>query len=100
MLAKLFPPCLLLLAALTGCSARDRPAEQATEAAGHCNAEAVQQDLGQPLDGERVERLRQQAAATRVRVLAPDDMATMEHDPQRLTIHIDEAEAIERLSCG
>lgn len=100
MFATLFPAGLLLLVALAGCSAHDRPAEQATEAAGACNAEAVQQALGQPLDVERVEQLRRQAAAKRVRVLAPDDMATLEHDPQRLTIEIDEAETIERLSCG
>lgn len=100
MFAKLFPASVLLLVAMTGCSSHDTPAEQAAEAAGNCNAEAVQQALGQTIDVERVEQIRQQAGAAQVRVLAPDDMATMEHDPQRLTIHIDEAETIERLSCG
>lgn len=100
MLATLFPAGLLLLIALVGCSSRDTPAEQATATAGACNVAALQQALGQTLNVERLEQLRQQAAAKQVRVLAPGDMATMEHDPQRLTIEIDEAETIERLHCG
>jgi len=35
-----------------------------------------------------------------VRVLRPGDMATMDHRPDRLNIHLDDQDVIEALRCG
>lgn len=90
---------LALLAALAGCSALDTP-PPAAPAAHDCSAEAVPGLLGKPASAERVEQARQQSGAKRVRVLAPADAVTLDYNPQRLNIDIDEAGLIRRLSCG
>ncbi|WP_339526475.1 I78 family peptidase inhibitor [Pseudomonas sp. EA_35y_Pfl2_R111] len=100
MSARLFPIGLLLLVALTGCGSRDTASEQAAEPPSECTAEAVQTMLGQFASAETVEQTRRQAGAEKVRVLAPGDAATMDYNPQRLNIDIDESEAIIRLTCG
>jgi hypothetical protein len=90
---------LLATALLSGCSSQP-PGSSAQDETRLCDASVVQQARGERLSMERVEQLQQQAGASLVRVLAPNEMATMEHNPQRLNIDIDDAEIIERLSCG
>lgn len=100
MSARLLPIGLLLLVALTGCGSRDTASGQAAELPSECNADAVQNMRGQFASAETVEQTRLKAGAEKVRVLAPGDRATMDFNPQRLNIDIDEAEMIQRLSCG
>lgn len=90
---------LSLLALLAGCSSPP-PAQSATEKTGDCSVEQIRGGLGQIASAERIEQTQQQANAKAVRVLAPGDTATMDHNPQRLNIHIDESETIIRLNCG
>lgn len=94
---------LPLIAALTACSSTEAPrSEQASEHAGHgrCNAEAVQSMLGEHASSALVESARRKAGAEQVRVLAPGDAVTMDYNSQRLNIDIDEAEVVERITCG
>ena len=100
MFAKIFPCSLLLLVALTGCGSRDTADGQPAQADSQCNADAVQDMRGQFASAATVEKIRRQADAEKVRVLAPGDRATMDFNLQRLNIEIDEAEMIQRLSCG
>ncbi len=100
MSARLLPIGLLLLVALAGCGSRDSANDQPAQADGLCNADAVQDMRGQFASAETVEQTRLRAGAEKVRVLAPGDRATMDFNPQRLNIEIDEAEMIQRLSCG
>ena len=100
MFARLLPTGLLLLVALSGCGSRDTASEQAAEPPGECNAEAVQNMLGEFASADTVEKARIQAGAEKVRVLAPGDRATMDFNLQRLNIEIDDAELIQRFSCG
>ncbi len=100
MSARLLPIGLLLLVALTGCGSRDTADVQAAQAPSECNADAVKNMLGQFASADTVEQTRLQAGADKVRVLAPGDRATMDFNPQRLNIEIDEAEMIQRFSCG
>ena len=100
MSARLLPFGLLLLVALTGCASPDTPSEPAAEPPSECSADAVQNMLGQFASAETVEKIRIQAGAEKVRVLAPGDRATMDFNLQRLNIEIDDAEMIQRLSCG
>jgi hypothetical protein len=90
--------CLALLALLAGCSSTATPSAGGADTS--CRAEAVPGMLGKPATAARVEQAREQTGAKSVRVVAPGDMVTLEHDPQRLTIDIDEAELIQRISCG
>lgn len=89
---------LSLLALLTACSSQPTP--PATEVSGDCSTEHVQGVLGQHASAERIEQLQQQTHAKTLRVLAPGDAVTLDYNPQRLNIDIDESEVIIRLSCG
>jgi glyceraldehyde-3-phosphate dehydrogenase/erythrose-4-phosphate dehydrogenase len=100
MFAKIFPCSLFLLVALTGCGSRDTANGEPAQADSLCNADAVQDMRGQFASAETVEKTRLKAGAKKVRVLAPGDRATMDYNLQRLNIEIDEAEMIQRLSCG
>lgn len=103
MLCKRIPSSLALLAVLSGCSSVDTaetPAPQADNPNATCKAEAVPGLLGKPATAERVEQAREQTGARSVRVLAPGDAVTLDYDSQRLNIDIDEAELIQRISCG
>lgn len=101
MLFKQITASLALLAVLTGCSSTAAPEAPGSGKPSHgCKAEAVPGMLGKQATAERIERARQQTGAQRVRVLAPGDAVSMEHDPQRLNIEIDEAEVIQHIRCG
>jgi hypothetical protein len=102
MYRKRLPGTLALLAVLAGCSSVDGSKTPAPPANpnGACNAELVQGMLGQTATAEQVEQARQHAGARSVRILAPGDAVTLEYNSQRLNIDIDEAEAIQRISCG
>ncbi|NQD96306.1 hypothetical protein HP532_26970 [Pseudomonas sp. CrR25] len=94
---------LALVTLLTACSSVDTheaPSRSPDNASTGCKAEAVPGLLGKRATAERVEMAREQTGAKSVRVLAPGDMTTMDHNPQRLNIDIDEAELIQRISCG
>ena len=90
---------LSLLALLTGCSSQP-PAQPSAEISGDCNVEQVHGVLGQTASSELIEQVQQQANAKTLRVLAPGDAATLDYNPQRLNIDIDESEVIIRLTCG
>ncbi|WPC06119.1 I78 family peptidase inhibitor [Pseudomonas benzenivorans] len=93
--------CLAALVLLGACSSTGTPGTAArNDGPTTCRAEAVPGMLGKPATAERVERARDQTGARRVRVLAPGDAVTLDHDPQRLNIEIDEAETIQRIRCG
>jgi hypothetical protein len=90
---------LSILALLAGCSS-SQPAQPVAEITGDCNVENLQGVLGQNASAELIQQVQQQANAKTLRVLAPGDAATMDYNPQRLNIDIDESEVIIRLTCG
>lgn len=94
---------LALIAALAGCSATaPAPSEPARPSSnqGRCNAEAVQNLQGKTISLELVNQAQALSSAQTTRVLAPNDAMTMDYDAHRLNIDIDEADVIERLTCG
>ncbi|MGP9765056.1 I78 family peptidase inhibitor [Halomonas sp. AOP13-D3-9] len=70
--------------------------EQATA----CDLDAIQSAIGEPFVESMGSQLKSDSGARQVRVLRPGDMATMDHRPDRLNIHLDDQDVIEELRCG
>jgi hypothetical protein len=65
-----------------------------------CRAAGAQAQLGETADDKVVEDARWAAGAMRTRVIRPGQAVTMDADPQRLNIEVDETGRIRRLRCG
>lgn len=70
------------------------------EQASACDLDAVQYGIGEQFDEANVPQLQSDSKARQVRVLRPNDMATMDHRPDRLNIHLDDQDVIDALRCG
>ncbi|MBG4656896.1 hypothetical protein I5F67_09340 [Pseudomonas aeruginosa] len=112
---KQFSSALVLAALLAGCSSNgDSPSTEgasvatgsasapaATPAAdGRCDANAVQAYVGKQASAASVEEARRAAGAEVARALRPHDAVTMDYNPRRLNIDVDDTLVIKRLSCG
>ncbi|MBH9386995.1 hypothetical protein I5K84_26915 [Pseudomonas aeruginosa] len=112
---KQFSSALVLAALLAGCSSNgDSPSPEgasvatgsacapaATPAAdGRCDANAVQAYVGKQASAAIVEEARRAAGAEVARALRPHDAVTMDYNPRRLNIDVDDTLVIKRLSCG
>jgi len=67
---------------------------------GSCDATQVQSLVGQTFSDAIGGQAQQDAAATSLRVLKPDDMATMDFVGERLNIELDEKGVISGVRCG
>ena len=112
---KQFSSALVLAVLLAGCSSNgDGPSTEgasvatgsasapaATPAAdGRCDANAVQAYAGKQASAAIVEEARRAAGAEVARALRPHDAVTMDYNPRRLNIDVDDTLVIKRLSCG
>ncbi|MEO4046053.1 I78 family peptidase inhibitor [Pseudomonas sp. CAU 1711] len=97
-----FPPlpALLALALLGGCASSPQPQAPGAEGDGRCDAEPVQHLVEQRITTELAEQARKLSGAAQLRVVHPNQSVTMDYNPQRLNIDIDDADSIIRLSCG
>jgi len=85
---------LLALAGLSACASGERyPAPR-------CRAAGAQAELGKTVSEQVVDDARYAAGAMRTRVIRPGQAVTMDADPQRLNIEVDETGRIRRLRCG
>nr|WP_286948225.1 entry exclusion lipoprotein TrbK [Pseudomonas sp. UBA6718] len=91
---------LLAAALLAGCASSPEQDTPAAKGDGRCNAEAVQHLVDQRITAELAEEARVKAGAEHLRVTQPNQPVTMDYNPQRLNIDIDEDDSIIRLSCG
>jgi len=69
-------------------------------AAARCTAANAKQFLGQELDAHNADEARAYAGALRSRVIRPGEPVTMDVDPLRLNVELDESGRIHRLRCG
>ena len=76
------------------------PATDATDPAAVCNADGLQALVGQQATETVTAQATADSGATSVRVLGPNDAATMDFREDRLNIHTDDAGVIERIGCG
>ncbi|MGE6608227.1 I78 family peptidase inhibitor [Halomonas sp. NPDC076908] len=76
------------------------PNGSSQEQAVACDLDAIQYAIGEQFDEANVPQLQSDSSARQVRVLRPGDMATMDHRPDRLNIHLDDQDVINDLRCG
>ena len=90
---------LLLVSACS--STPTRPAESAPAPSGAlCNAAPAQFALGRQADTSLVNDALTRAGAKTVRVLKPGQIVTMEFNAERLSLSVDDAGRVTRVSCG
>jgi outer membrane biogenesis lipoprotein LolB len=115
-------PALLLTLTLAACSAPE-PDEQvaateqsqaaaaeaaapapatppATELAGSCDDTQAQWIIGKPGTDTDVEQARKDTKAETVRSLKPGDAATMDFNPNRLNVILDDKGVVSSVNCG
>jgi len=95
-------PTLITLAllAIAGCAGtRMTPTAMGINSA-TCRAAGAEAVLGQTLEQQVLEQALLQSGALRTRVLRPGMAATMDADPLRLNIEVDEGGRIRRMVCG
>lgn len=96
---------LALIVSLSACSSVDN-SSSSTETTttdrfkDRCNADVVQDMLGQHVTPQLTKQIKEKAGAKSVRVLGPADPMTMDYKSSRLNIDTDEAEVIDRITCG
>jgi hypothetical protein len=114
--SKLFAAALTVV--LTGCStgatgpsARDSsstggaggaatPVATPSGGNGQCDASTVQTIVGERFSDRAAQNAQSRAGASTLRVLQPGQVMTMEYNPQRLTVVVDESGAIASARCG
>ena len=82
-----------------GCTSaprNDLPAAPMTE----CVGADLPQFQGRSFTEELRDELLRVSAAKFIRTVRPGEMVTMDFNPQRLTVHLDSTNRIERLACG
>lgn len=89
----------LVLAALAGCSHMPDTASMGAAESG-CRAAGAQAVLGRPFDDMTEAEALRASGGLRTRVIPPGGVVTMDHDPMRLNIELDDAGNIRRMRCG
>jgi hypothetical protein len=90
-----FAITLLIPVVLTACGSPDPSLPEA-----RCRAAGAEAELGKTVNEKVADDARYAAGAMRVRVIRPGQAVTMDADPQRLNIEVDETGRIRRLRCG
>lgn len=100
-------PCIIVtLAALGGCatgagsgssSGSDTASSSAPQA---CMSEMAESAVGQKVSPNLVEDYRKKSSAKLARALRPDDVITMEYNPQRLNLRVDEQDIVISVNCS
>ncbi len=93
----------LALVSLSGCIPATENAEAGQippEQAGSCDAAGLEHAVGKILNSEFEAKLKSDAKASVVRVAPHNGAITMDYNPVRLNIFIDDARKIIRINCG
>ncbi|HWI81797.1 I78 family peptidase inhibitor [Ramlibacter sp.] len=86
-------------AALAGCAARPDTASMGMGES-RCRAAGAQAVLGRQLDAVTAAEALRSSGGLRTRVIPPGGMVTLDHDPMRLNIEVDDRGTIRRMRCG
>ena len=99
MRALTFATTLAALAALPACAPMPPPGGP-PPVSGVCNADGARGAIGRAPTPDVVERARIDSGSNSVRVLGPNDMATMDFRPDRLNLITNDRGAITSARCG
>lgn len=98
---------LALAATLAGCAASgsvgtdgSTPTPTAARGDGYCDATPVQNTLGRTYSERVVADAHSRSGARTLRVLQPGQVMTLEYNPARLTIVVDDSGNISSARCG
>lgn len=89
-----------LAASAAGCGGGHGANNVAAPAARGCGAALVQQFVGAQLTRTRREKIADQSGASRIRVIRPGRVYTMDYRPARLRINVNKRGRITALDCG
>lgn len=109
MMRKLFP--VILVASLTACASSGTQhtssdtstyggSGASSGTANTCDAQPVQDQVGQKYSESLNRTLSSSANATQLRVLKPGEVMTMEYNPTRLNVIVESDGSISALRCG
>ncbi|HTK01156.1 MAG TPA: I78 family peptidase inhibitor [Bordetella sp.] len=65
-----------------------------------CDAQPVQNMIGTKLSSSVENQIKQASSSSKTRVLKPGEVMTMEYDPQRINLILDQQGALTALRCG
>ncbi|AOB30917.1 hypothetical protein AKI39_09780 [Bordetella sp. H567] len=65
-----------------------------------CDAQPVQNMIGTKLTSSVESQIKQASSSSKTRVLKPGEVMTMEYDPQRINLILDQQGALTALRCG
>jgi len=88
---------LIAALALAGCAPQPQPTPPAMRA---CNAAPAQGLIGRQASAALAQEAQRLGRAGAVRFLRPGEVVTMEFRADRLNIHLDAQEKVERIACG
>lgn len=93
------PAVLLALLALAGCVSAPDTASMGASAS-VCRAAGAEAVLGREATDLVLDQALRASGGLRTRVIPPGGMVTLDHDPMRLNIEVDESGKIRRMRCG
>lgn len=70
------------------------------QSAHRCNADPAQTLVGQTADENTEQQAQQLSGSSIVRTLRPGQVITMEYNPERVNLRVDENDIIETVGCG
>ena len=108
MTRTLFIGAVLAAATLAGCAGGTPGTGSAASVAAttsgtdgrDCNADRAESAVGQKANSEMLDTYRKQADAQLARILRPRDVITMEYNPQRLNLRVDEQDMVISVNCS
>ncbi len=65
-----------------------------------CNADPIMNIVGKPINERGASDAQQRATAATLRLMRPGQVMTMEYNPRRLTIVVDEQNTVSSVRCG
>ena len=84
------------LVLLTTIACATAPAEQR----GTCNAEGLGDLVGEPATTQLGSEALRRSGARRLRWIRPGDVVTMDYSEERLNVHLDAHNRVDRFACG
>lgn len=90
----------LLMAGCTNVPPGDEGVPTRSDPAYTCNAEGLDDLVGRPASQELGGEALRRSGSKTLRWIRPGDMVTMDYREDRLNIHLDEANRVERFRCG